>query len=60
MNDEDLYNSDLEEIFQSGKEVKISNLDSIDQIKKYEKEKDKITGINDNPNVVQYIVFKSR
>ena len=64
MDEEEIFDSDsdsdLEELFQSGYEVKIIHLDSIEQFKKYEKEIDKITGINDNPNVVQYIKIKPR
>ena len=61
MDEEELFDSDsdsgsdsdLEELIQSGFEVKIIHLDSIEQFKQYEKEIDKFTGINDNPNVVQ-------
>ena len=60
MKDEVLYDSDLEELIQSGYEVKIIYLDSIEQFKQYEKEIDVITGVNDNPNIVQYIKFKPR
>ena len=62
MDEEETFDSDsdLEDFFQSGYEVKIINLDSIEQFKQYEKEIDKITGFNDNPNVVEYIKFKSR
>ena len=60
MDDEEIYDSDLEELIQSGYEVKIVYLDSVEQFKQYEKEIDIITGVNDNPNVVQYIKFKSR
>ena len=60
MDDEEIYDSDLEELIQSGYEVKIVYLDSFVQFKQYEKEIDIITGVNDNPNVVQYIKFKSR
>ena len=60
MDDEEIYDSDLEELIQSGYEVKIVYLDSIEQFKQYEKEIDIITGVNDDPNVLQYIKFKSR
>ena len=62
MDEEEIFDSDsdLEEFFQLGYEVKIIHLDSIEQFKQYGKQIDKITGINDNPNVVQYIKFKSR
>ena len=60
MDEEEIFDSDLEEVIQLGYEVKINHLDSIEQFKQYEKEIDKITGINDNPNVVQYIKFKQR
>ena len=60
MDDEEIYDSDLEELIQSGYEVKIVYLDSIEQFKQYEKEIDIITGVNDDPNVVQCIKFKSR
>ena len=60
MDEEEIFDSDLEEVIQLGYEVKINHLDSIEQFKQYEKEIDKITGINDNPNVEQYIKFKQR
>ena len=62
MDEEEIFDSDsdLEELIQLGYEVKIIHLDSIDQFKQYEKEIDKITGINDNPNVVQYNKIKPR
>ena len=58
MEDDDLYDSDLEELVQSGKEVNIIYFDSIEQLKQHEKEIDEITAINKNPNVVQCIIFK--
>ena len=62
MDEEEIFDSDsdLEELIQSGYEVKIIHLDSIEQFKQYEKKIDKLTGINDNPNVVQYIKIKPR
>ena len=62
MDEEEIFDSDsdLEELIQSGYEVKIIHLDSIEQFKQYEKKIEKITGINDNPNVVQYIKIKPR
>ena len=60
MDGDELYDSDLEELIQSGYEVKIIYLDSIEQFKQYEKEIDIITGVNDNPNIVEYIIFKPR
>ena len=47
-----LFNQDMKLI--------IIYLDSIEQFKQNEKEIDMITGINDDPNVVQYIKFKPR
>ena len=60
MDDEEIYDSDLEELIQSGYGVKIVYLDSVEQFIQYEKEIDMITGVNDDPNVVLYIKFKSR
>ena len=62
MDDEDLYDSDsdLEELIQPGKEVKIIDLYSIEQFLEHEKEINEITGIHKNPNIVHYIKFKPR
>ena len=63
MNYNDLYesdiDSDLEDLVNSGMDIQIIYLDSIDQLLQHEKELKKIGDFDHNSNIAQYIIVKS-
>ena len=57
MDNEDLYDSDLEDLILTGKKTQVVYFDSIEQFKQSEKELDKISGFNHNSNIAHYIII---
>ena len=57
MDNEDLYDSDLEDLILTGKKKQIVCFDCIEQFKQSENELDEISGFIHNSNVAHYIIF---
>ena len=61
MNDDDeLYDSDsdLEDLINSGMDIQVIYLDSVDQFFQHEKELRVIGGFDHNSNIAQYIIIR--
>ena len=62
MNDDDIYDSDFdsdfEDLVNTGKDIQVVYFDNIEQFKQSEKELNKIGGFNHDSNIVQYIIIK--
>ena len=62
MNYNELYesdiDSDLEDLVNSGMDIQIIYLDSVDQLLQHEKDLRNIGGFDHNSNIAQYIIIK--
>ena len=62
MNDDDIYDSDFdsdsEDLVNTGKDIQVVYFDNIEQFKQSEKELNKVGGFNHDSNIVQYIIIK--
>ena len=64
MNDDDIndsnFDSDFEDLVNTGKDIQVVYFDDIEQFKQSEKELDKISGFDHDSNTIQYIIIKPR
>ena len=64
MNDDDIndsnFDSDFEDLVNTGKDIQVVYFDNIEQFKQSEKELDKISGFDHDSNTIQYIIIKPR
>ena len=52
------FDSDFEDLVNTGKDIQVVYFDNIEQFKQSEKELNKVGGFNHDSNIVQYIIIK--
>ena len=52
------FDSDFEDLVNTGKDIQVVYFDDIEQFKQSERELNKIGGFNHDSNIVQYIIIK--